>query len=77
MTDARRKAWITRRLKYGPHGHGGTYSRASNACARCERLLPLIIRLHNEGTLSEGQVAMATGMHRIEIRRLADEATND
>ena len=25
MTEARKKAWATRRAKYGPRGHGGAY----------------------------------------------------
>jgi hypothetical protein len=29
--DARRKAWETRRAKYGTKGHGGSYSRCSDA----------------------------------------------
>jgi hypothetical protein len=37
----------------------------------------LIIRLHVEGDLSEGQVARATGMHRIAIRKAADDAANE
>jgi hypothetical protein len=33
----------------------------------------LIIRLHAEGVLSEGQAAKATGLHRIGIRKIVDE----
>ena len=36
-------------------------------------LLDLAIRLHVEGVLSEGQVAAASGLDRVEIRRRADE----
>jgi ribosomal protein S14 len=36
------------------------------------RALDFVIRLHVDGTLSEGQVATATGLSRIAIRELAD-----
>lgn len=32
----------------------------------------MLVRLHAEGVLSEGQVARATGLHRTDIRRRAD-----
>ena len=70
MTDIsaiRRTAWETRRAKYGPKGHAGRYGRA-----RPNRLLDLVIRLHVEGVLSEGQVAAAAGIDRVSVRRLAD-----
>ncbi|KQV27884.1 hypothetical protein ASC97_05845 [Rhizobium sp. Root1203] len=38
--------------------------------------LNLIMRLLNDGTLSEGQVAKATGLHRLAIRRMADNVRN-
>lgn len=61
----------TRRAKYGPSGHAGSYSRFP----RAERgALKLIIDLLNEAVLSEGQVCQATGLDRVEVRRLADEA---
>ena len=69
ITDVRKRAWETRRKKYGPMGHRGYRRQVANY----DGMLSLIIRLHNEGTLSEGQVAKATGLHRIEVRRLADE----
>lgn len=74
MSDARERAWETRRKKYGPRGHNSSYTRSG--CANCQRMQDLLIRLHVTGDLSEGQVAKATGLHRIEIRRLADEATD-
>jgi hypothetical protein len=70
MYEARQKAWETRRAKYGPSGHSGAYRRFT-ACPSCRGAVALIIRLHNEGALSEGQVARALGLHRIEVRRLA------
>lgn len=61
---------------------GGTASR----CRQCHNreqtglqrakagALRLVIQLHNEGALSEGQVSSATGLDRTEVRRLADKA---
>lgn len=77
MTDidlsvVRRRAWATRREKYGARGHGGAYTRGPSAAG--VGALRMVIRLHAEGVLSEGQVASATGLDRVEIRRLADEA---
>jgi hypothetical protein len=71
MGEERERAWVTRREKYGPRGHGSSYSRS----ARTNGLLDLVIRLHVEGVLSEGQVAKASGLGRVEIRRLADMPT--
>ena len=68
-TEARRKAWETRRQKYGAVGHSGSYSRLPTAHRGA---LWLVIALHREGVLSEGQVAQATGLDRIAIRRMAD-----
>lgn len=70
----RGKAWLTRRAKYGPRGHNSSYSRGATSGASYDGMLALIIRLHNDGTLSEGQVARATGLDRVSIRVLADEA---
>lgn len=66
--ETRRKAWETRRDKYGPRGHSGAYSRASAHTGS----LSLVIRMLREGVLSEGQVQAETGLDRVEIRRLAD-----
>src|SRR3546814_3317528 len=74
VNETRRKAWETRRAKYGPRGNNGSYARpATGQCARCAAMEALIIRLHVEGALSEGQAAKATGLHRIRVRKLADE----
>lgn len=40
------------------------------------KMLLLIIRLHREGLISEGQVAEATGLSRIEIRRIDGAPTS-
>jgi hypothetical protein len=73
---ARKRAWETRRRKYGPKGHGSSYSRTQGACASCQRMTDLIVRLHVEEVLSEGQAARATGLHRIDLRKLADDVIN-
>ncbi len=36
--------------------------------------LRLVVQMHVDGTLSEGQVTAATGLDRVEVRRLADKA---
>ncbi|MBB2959866.1 hypothetical protein FHU13_000227 [Methylobacterium sp. R2-1] len=73
LSEVRRKSWETRRQRYGDRGHAGAYTRPAAPCPCCAGLLPLVIQLHREGVLSEGQVATASGLSRIEIRRMADE----
>ena len=68
FSEVRRRAWETRRLKYGPKGHNGRYWRGATP----KGMLDLIIKLHVDGVLSEGQVAQATGISRVQIRILAD-----
>lgn len=70
LSKVRRAAWETRRQTYGPQGHSGAYSRGPTQAGA--GALDLVIRLHAEGVLSEGQVAAATGLDRLEIRRRAD-----
>ena len=55
MTDidlsvVRRRAWATRREKYGARGHGGAYTRGPSAAG--VGALRMVIRLHAEGVLS-------------------------
>lgn len=72
MAEVRRRSWITRRAKYGPGGHSGSYSR--RAIDRIgARALALVVRLHREATLSEGQCCKALGLDRIGFRSLADQ----
>lgn len=71
LFEVRRRAWETRRRLYGPRGHSGSYSRAMFR-ADVNGMLTLIVRLHREGALSEGQAAKATGLSRATIRALAD-----
>lgn len=72
LSAVRRKAWETRRARYGASGHAGAYTRGPNGSDPAG-MLSLIIRLLAEGALSEGQVARATGLDRITIRKLGDE----
>lgn len=72
--NAREKAWRTRREKYGARGHNGAYLRGQSPCADCERMRATLLRLHAEGVLSEGQVARATGMNRVQVREWIDNA---
>lgn len=76
ISDIRRRAWATRREKYGHLGHNGSYTREPGPCSACDRMRAVLVRLHVEGILSEGQVAKATGMYRVDIRKAADEYTN-
>lgn len=69
MNHVRAKAWKTRRQRYGEKGHNGAYERR---CVRCKRMTALLVDLHKSGVLSEGQVSRATGMDRVEIRRMVD-----
>jgi len=75
VSEVRRRSWATRRKKYGVKGHAGNYSRS--VCASCERMAALIIRLHKDGILSEGQAATAIGMGRLDVRRRADNSQID
>lgn len=73
LTEVRHRAWKTRRVKYGPRGHCGVYSRnPRTACGDCKRMTDLIVRLHVDGVLSEGQAAKATGLDRVALRIRAD-----
>ncbi len=75
LSEVRKRAWETRRVKYGPKGHSGAYSRFTT-CSRCERMESLLCQLRNEGLLTEGQIAKATGLHRIRIREICDDLRN-
>ena len=73
MYDVRKRAWATRRAKYGPRGHNSPYSRPRVvACEDCLRMTHLIVKLYAEGVLSEGQASKATGLPRVDLRRMAD-----
>lgn len=76
ISEKRKRAWQTRRQKYGQHGHNGTYTRNPGPCTDCERMRAYLVRLHAEGVLSEGQAAKATGMYRVDLRAAADELFN-
>lgn len=65
------KRWETRRKLYGTKGHLCAYRCGILTNKPNTRgMLNLIIKLHREEVLSEGQVAHATGLGRIEIRDL-------
>jgi len=70
QSEIRARAWETRRARYGQRGHAGSYSR--NTAER--GALGLVIRLMNEGVLSEGQVCQATQLDRVTVRAMADAA---
>ncbi len=70
MISARAKAWQTRRAKYGDRGHAGAYRRPTDSLGR--RALALVIRLHHEETLSEGQCCKALDLDRVAFRELVD-----
>ncbi len=69
-SEIRRQSWETRRKKYGPSGHsGGAYITSKGRAGRApKKMFDLIIRLHSEGVLSEGQVVKATELDRISVR---------
>lgn len=70
MSEARAKAWETRRAKYGPKGHDGYHRRQPRSLEL--RALRLIARLNREGTLSEGQCCKALDLDRVEWRAICD-----
>jgi hypothetical protein len=72
FSEIRKQAWRTRREMYGDRGHAGGYLRPGES-ERFGRMVALIVKLHVEDVLSEGQVAKATGYDRIRVRQLADE----
>lgn len=73
LTKARKQAWETRRKRYGKKGHNSAYTRPPLCCAPANPYArKLIVKLHLEEILSEGQASKALGMHRIEFRKLCD-----
>lgn len=70
---ARALAWGTRRAKYGPRGHGGSYDCGHRVCLRCADMEALIVKLYREEVLSEGQAAKATGLDRVTLRIKAEQ----
>jgi hypothetical protein len=48
--------------------------RRRQAEARAASMQELIVRLHKEGTLSEGQASKALQIGRVDLRKLADDA---
>lgn len=71
LSEVRRRAWETRRAKYGQRGHAGAYAGPRSALGL--RALQLVAWLHEEGTLSEGQCCKALDMERVEFRIMCDK----
>lgn len=76
VADVRKRAWKTRREKYGERGHGGAYCHPKPIYTarwneRLNSMQDALIRLYREGVLSEGQVSKATGLDRVSCRDLA------
>lgn len=69
--EVRAKAWETRRQRYGDQGHAGSYRRGAGESLE-HRALALVIRLHREGTLSEGQCCRALKLDRVSFRTICD-----
>jgi len=76
MSDARKRAWVTRRERYGPRGNRGTYHRGttnSDAVLQRRRLARLVAVVHAHDLLTEGQLARVLGVGRVEVRELEDD----
>lgn len=80
-SDVRKRAWQTRRTKYGPRGHAGPYGQLKPIhtqpwYARMRSMQEMLIKLYRQGLLSEGQVSKATGLDRVSCRDLAISQAN-
>lgn len=74
MHEARMKAWATRRHRYGPRGHAGSYSRGfALGSVLARRAIALVVKLHREEVLSEGQCCKALDLDRVQFRVMCDE----
>lgn len=76
IADIRKRAWETRRKKYGEHGHSGSYGTqrvvySARWNERLQSMQDMLIRLYRQGVLSEGQVSKACGIDRVSCRDLA------
>lgn len=67
----RARAWATRRAKYGEHGHAGGYRRPADPIGR--RALALVVSLHLQEALSEGQCCAALNLDRVSFREIVDD----
>lgn len=77
LSDIRKKAWVTRRQKYGSRGNRGSYLCCkSRHCDRCNGAMGLIVKMHNADLLSEGQICAALKMGRVDFRIIRDDITN-
>lgn len=71
MSPDRAKAWATRREKYGEHGHARSYRRPVDPVGR--KALALVVSLHLQETLSEGQCCAALNLDRVSFREIVDD----
>jgi hypothetical protein len=76
IANVRKRAWKTRREKYGERGHSGAYGAARPIYTarwneRLQTMQDALIKLYREGVLSEGQVSNACGLDRVTCRDLA------
>lgn len=80
MSDARSRAWETRRLRYGQRGNRGTYWRGTydnDAVLQRRMLARLVAVIHAHEMLSEGQIAKVLGLGRVAVRELEDMGRDD
>lgn len=77
LSAVRKKAWETRRAVYGPSGHAGAYAfpHRREGSSVGSRALRLVILMHREAVLSEGQCCQYLGLDRVEFRKLCDAET--
>jgi hypothetical protein len=76
IAEVRKRAWQTRRAKYGSRGHAGAYGGfrpiyAATWNVRLRMMEDALIRLYRQSVLSEGQTCKATGMDRVTVREMA------
>lgn len=67
----RRRAWKTRRARYGQIGHFGSYRCGS--WTNSIELSRLIAYVNGTGLMSEGELSQLLNMDRVSIRIHADE----
>jgi hypothetical protein len=72
-SEARQRAWMTRREKYGQRGHSKTAYGWRQRGPVSKEDLGVIVGKLSRNELSEGQASRASGLSRIELRRLVDE----
>ena len=76
IANVRKRAWETRRKKYGARGHSGAYGAFRPIYtmpwhSRMRTMQNALIWLYRGGVISEGQTMKMTGLDRISVRELA------